>query len=85
MRLELNNQQGDAQLRGGWRVLARQKLLGVEQRMRRLASMKHIRKKHCVKISMLKRRSTCFNRPSSEKTQHREGGFKLWFIVEGRK
>jgi hypothetical protein len=42
MRLELNNQQGDAQLRGGWRVLARQKLLEVEQRMQRLARMKHI-------------------------------------------
>jgi MerR family transcriptional regulator, redox-sensitive transcriptional activator SoxR len=42
MRLVLNNQQGDAQLRGGWRVLAHQKLLEVEQRMQRLARMKHI-------------------------------------------
>jgi hypothetical protein len=42
MRLVLNNQQGDAQFRGGWRVLARQKLLEVEQRMQRLARMRHI-------------------------------------------
>ncbi len=42
MRLVLNNLHGEAQEGGGWRVLAHQKLLEVEQRMQRLARMKHI-------------------------------------------
>jgi hypothetical protein len=37
-----NSQRGDTQVSGGWRVLARQKLLEVEQRMQRMARMKHI-------------------------------------------
>ena len=42
MRQVLNNQDEDAQVDGGWRALARQKLLEVEQRMQRIARMKHI-------------------------------------------
>jgi MerR family transcriptional regulator, redox-sensitive transcriptional activator SoxR len=40
MRLVLNGQHREAH--GGWRALARQKLLEVEQRMQQLARMKHI-------------------------------------------
>ncbi len=42
MRLVLNSQQEDTLFPGGWRALARQKLLEVEQRMQQLARMKHI-------------------------------------------
>jgi MerR family redox-sensitive transcriptional activator SoxR len=42
MRLVLNSQQGDAQFPGGWRALARQKLVEVEQRFQQMARMKHI-------------------------------------------
>jgi MerR family redox-sensitive transcriptional activator SoxR len=40
MRRVLNSQHGETH--GGWRTLARQKLVEVEQRMQRLARMKHI-------------------------------------------
>lgn len=42
MRLVLNSQQGDSQFPGGWRALASQKLVEVEQRMQRMVRMKHI-------------------------------------------
>jgi MerR family transcriptional regulator, redox-sensitive transcriptional activator SoxR len=42
MRLVLNNQQEGAQYPGGWRALARQKLVEVEQRMQQTARMKCI-------------------------------------------
>lgn len=42
MRQVLNNQEEDALVKGVWRVLARQKLLEVEQRLQRIARMKHI-------------------------------------------
>jgi MerR family redox-sensitive transcriptional activator SoxR len=42
MRLVLNSHQGDAQLPGGWRVLAQQKLIEVEARIEQLKTMRYI-------------------------------------------
>lgn len=42
MRLVLNSQQGEAELPGGWRMLAQQKLVEVEARIERLETMRYI-------------------------------------------
>ncbi len=42
MRLVLNSQQGDAELPGGWRALAQQKLLEIAARMQQLETMRAI-------------------------------------------
>src|SRR5215467_767569 len=42
MRLVLSSQQGEAELPGGWRALAQQKLVEIEARMRQLETMRSI-------------------------------------------
>lgn len=42
MRLVLNSHQGDAQLPGGWRMLAQQKLVEVGARIEQLETMRYI-------------------------------------------
>jgi MerR family redox-sensitive transcriptional activator SoxR len=42
MRLLLNNHDGDARLPGGWRTLAQQKLIEIEEQMEQLKTMRYI-------------------------------------------
>ncbi|HEX9133273.1 MAG TPA: MerR family transcriptional regulator [Ktedonobacteraceae bacterium] len=42
MRFVLNSQEGDAQLPGGWRMLAQQKLVEVKARIKQLETMRYI-------------------------------------------